>query len=147
MISLLKKDEENRFDILTIPIADPAPGANWSLTVPAGKAYIPLAFYCVMSASAAVATRVFRLSYRFGGAVIGRGRVPVNQTASSVLAVSGSLFDPTPISNIGGISLVVPYMRLAPGTVIATDIVSLQPDDQLSQIQLTVIAVDLSAVT
>lgn len=54
---------------IVVPVATPAAGADWSLTVPAGHVYHLVSLYGQLVTSAAVATRIPRLSFTDGDSV------------------------------------------------------------------------------
>lgn len=59
---------------MTVAVGNPAAGAEWTVTVTAGKRWDVIAFSCTFVASAAVATRLPRFQYKdAAGNIVYRG--------------------------------------------------------------------------
>ena len=120
-----------------VPVANPAPGADWSLTVPAGHQYQLQSLRAVLGTSAAVANRVPEFKVTRGATVIwsqkAAGVLAASVTGSFVLSPFASVS-----SNNGQQVLPGPGFILQPGDVLSTTTSAIDAADQWSAIAATV---------
>lgn len=146
MTTVIQDILKNRFRITLLTPANPPAGTEMTVTVPAGKIYIPISFYGVFIADATVATRVPRLQYRNGATVFAQVRGGVSIIASGASAVFGNKNSVPLTLGTGGIEFTVPEIPVEAGEVIATAVQNLQAGDTWSALALKVMEIDITEV-
>lgn len=121
-----------------VPVPNPAAGAEWSLTVPAGHAYQVRSIYYVLTASATVATRTPWLLFG-DGAVQYLKLSGYNSVAASGAGVYVWAPGVNPYNGWTGSVQGLPELTLEPGSTITSLADNLQAGDQYSGIVLDVI--------
>lgn len=121
-----------------IPVADPAAGADWTVTVPGGVQWKIIGGYAALTASATTADR---LAYTYV-TIDGYGVVYAYSTSAVVASTSGHYTitsDPAVVAagiNSDAQSLVYPSVYFPESTEIGTNTLNLEEGDQWSQIVL-----------
>lgn len=129
--------------VKSVPVATPAAGAEWSVTVPAGVVWIVQSIFARFLSSVVVANRFPRLGFTDGSVTIGRVvalvTIPANQAWDhSYLRGAGAAWSGT--SGVG-LTYPLPDFRLPAGYTIFTTTPNLDAGDQWSQIVVNVIEV------
>ena len=128
--------------VLEQQIANPAAGAEWTFTVPAGQVMEILSLHWVLATSAAVANRVSGFEILDGaGNVVGIWRGGAVQAASLTENYSIGPFDgqSDPNGNFGAIIVPAPQgLHLPAGFTIRSLSQNLQAGDQYSQIWMAI---------
>jgi hypothetical protein len=79
-------------EIVPVTVANPAPAAEWTYTLPDGFEYLLTMMYCELLTSAVVANRGFGLVYRDAGAIpLAHVRHANNMTAGALWRITFSL--------------------------------------------------------
>ena len=124
--------------LLSVQIANPAAGAEWTFTVPAGFVYELISVHWVLATSAVVLNRVSGVVVKDTGAnVLGVWRGGVTQPASQTQNYSLGPFDgqSDPNGNFGAIVVPAPRnIRLPAGFQMISNSHGLDVGDQYSAI-------------
>lgn len=131
-----------------VPVASPAAGQEWSVTVPGGVVWYAASVVATLTASAAVATRQIRLTVADGTTLF--CRIP---SASSITAgqqallnwLAGAGYSLNAGTGIGQLNTLPPF-PMPGGTVIASLTAGIDAGDQWSAIALYVIELSLAEV-
>lgn len=117
------------------PVAQPAAGADWSVTVPAGVLWELLAVRGLFTASAAVANRVPVLGFGSEGVTAAQVPVAANITAGQAITVTWAQVG---AALAFGLFQIVPLPRviLEPGDTIGTATGAIDVGDQWSAVRL-----------
>jgi len=123
---------------IVVPVDEPAAGADWSLTVPAGHLYHLVAVYGILTTDANVANRRPFLGFT-DGQVTYLTIPPVAAIAASTTEYlnwteHGDAYNSAPCQMMG-----LPELTLEPGWTIAPTTVNVQVGDQWSSVALLVI--------
>ena len=123
-----------------IPVAQPAAGADWTLTVPGGHLYVPLALGFTLATSAAVANRLVRLGW--GDGVRSTFTVPYSNVQAASLTWHYSAVPDVNAYGVGTEFLApLPPVTLPAAWTIGTRSQLLDAADQFSSIFVHVIDV------
>lgn len=123
---------------VTVAVPQPAAGADWTLTIPAGHVYRLLSLYAVLASSAVVATRVARLAFTDGA----RTFLDLSAGASQVASLTRRyawLPSVGPSAVGSGILSALPDVALGAGWTIASLTDAIDVGDQWSAIVLNVL--------
>lgn len=122
---------------ITVPVAAPAAGAEWSLVVPGGHIYVPLAVHWRLVTSATVNSRVARLA--IGDGVQQIVDVPPNASQAASLTYSYAWL-PSPSGILTGAFMLssLPEVELLTGWTIGSVTALLDAADQYDQVRVLV---------
>lgn len=120
---------------IALPVASPAVGADWTLTVPAGHLYRLLAVYATLVTAAVAATRVARLAFTDGVRTI--LDVPPFSTQITTLTRRYTWLPVGQAYATGlGILSPIPEIDLQAGWTVGTITDAIDPGDQWSGVVL-----------
>lgn len=133
-------DNSRKWAVISTQVANPAAGADWSITVPAGSIWRVLVIRAVLTASATVATRVPILQVKDAA-----GNTIFDVPPAATLAAGGganmnwSAGANSIVSNNSRFMQGLPMGMILPeGAVISSSTVAIQTGDQWSAINLLV---------
>lgn len=136
---------DKRWEIRSIQVAQPAAGAEWSVTVPAGQVWRLLMAFSQFTASGTVANRFpGQLKITDGVNILGQICHSVSVAAGGIVFVTLARGIPiAPANNNSNILLALPdAVVLPPGSIISTTTNGIQTGDQYSIISLLVESAD-----
>lgn len=131
-------DNARKWTIISQQVANPAAGADWSLTVPAGSEWRVKAVTCKLATNSTAATRVPALSIKdASGNVVLLAPPGTTEGASNALTFGWgvSCLSATQGSVVMGAA---PEITLPEGFVIGTNTAAIQTGDQWSLINLLI---------
>lgn len=144
MINLLPKYLENRFVFKQNDLGSLGVNTELNVTVPAGKIWIPLAFYSNFACDATVISRVMRLYFTDGTNRIAGVSAPSNLTAATTWAISLAN-NLTQTGQVGSsVNAGLPLLPLPEGYKIITSTQSLQAGDQFTAVSLSYLEADVT---
>lgn len=125
---------------IAVPVASPAAGADWTLTVPAGHLYQLLAVFATLTTSAVAATRIARLTLSDGVRTL--ADVPPISSQITTL-VRRYLWLPAGQAYATGLGILspLPDLTLAAGWTVGTTTDAIDAGDQWSGIFVHVLDV------
>lgn len=140
----LPAEMQNRATYKVVTVANPAAGADFSATVPAGKMWDSIAVHFHLATAVAVATRVAKITISDGTTMFAETRAGATQVASLT-------YEYTFVPNMQALAeqgLVVggamPKVVLNAGSIISSSIYNIQAADQISNIALYVREIDIA---
>ena len=123
--------------IVSLTVANPAAGANFSQDVTAGQVWEVFAIRALLTTSAAVATRSFSIVFDDGANLNFRHEAAVSQAASLAYAYNcnpvGALWTPIALNTY---LVPIPQVMLPAGARIRSIVNNIQAADQLSEIEI-----------
>ena len=122
-----------RRTIQAVPVAAPAAGADWSITVPGAELWRVLAIYGELTSDANVANRDVQLVVTLNGATIMNLPYNSHQTAGSTNTYTWAPYVDSRSPNTRHITA-LPELRLLPGATIAAATGSIQAGDQWANV-------------
>lgn len=122
---------------IVVPVASPAAGADWTVAVPAGHLWEPVAVSATLVTSAAVATRVARLLFSDGNFTFA-DCPPFATQAASLTRRYLWLVSPTGVAQGAGVLSSMPDLCAMAGWAIRTTTDLIDAADQWSAIMLHV---------
>lgn len=140
---------DKRWEIRSIQVAQPAAGAEWSTTVPAGQVWKVKAILCQFVASSTVASRNVSIVMTDGTNLLVGAAVAGTYAASSNIYFSGfpgTVQQSASLGNsFGGHGLQtfpIPEIVLPAGSTIGSSTLALQTGDQWQAISLLIESAD-----
>lgn len=119
-------------------IGNPAPGAEWTITVPTGALWRFRSIRAVLTASATVATRLTQLQFLSGGLTLMVMEAPNSVTAGNVRVIEAGLNISRALSTTDDTMLSLPDIWLAGSCAVSTLTDNIQVGDQYSSIHYQV---------
>ena len=114
-------------------IANPAAGADWSYTVPAGYSLQWESLRLTLTTDATVANRMVRIKITRGSTIIGSFMASAVTAANIILTITFEKGIPVnTVSTTSTLGVMPTLPPLLPGDVIATFILNLQPGDAIT---------------
>jgi hypothetical protein len=132
-----------------VNIKNPALGADWSVSVPGGKVWLPLAVNFTIVCSATVANRAPQLMFLDGsafGPYLFQPAYQVVASAASSLFFTAGLGYVNLLSLDGDQSIGIPYVPCMPGWLLTSRTINLQAGDQIQSVTLEVLEADLQSL-
>jgi len=124
-------------EVIPVTVANPAPAAEWSYTLPDGFEYLLTMMYCELTTSAVVANRGFGLVYRDAGAIpITHVRHNNNMTAGALWRISFGLGLVSSAAVVQFFMFPIPKGIIPGGYTIGTSTNLISAGDQYSNIRL-----------
>lgn len=125
----------------TITVADPAPGAEFVVTVPAATTYLVHSINYKIVFSAAVANRAIRMTFTDGTNKYAEYEADspftASQQAFATFANGVQKIDPTIGTNIFSPEIYIPVMALGPGYTITSRTINMDVADQISLVKIS----------
>lgn len=128
-----------------ITIPNPAPGSDWSLTLPGGAYWRLLSLRAIFTASAVVASRIPRFQTLDGAAIINTTALTQSVAASAVQEYVLAKNVPIILAAVPGVPNQIPYLDwfLPAGYIIRASTFLIDAGDQWSAIESLFEEVDL----
>ena len=134
----------SRQSVHSVIVANPAAGADWSTTVPAGQQWAVQAVYFELTSDATVANRLVHLLFQdSANKTLLKVGYPTAQTASLTWGYNAAQGMATQANNQATQSCAIPVgLILTPGFKIGSSTTNLDPADQYGNVALLVVEYD-----